>query len=89
MGAVEGERIIAMHQQLIQYLTPMLGQATAANLLTHYCNRMKISIDEITPGHLNDLADAMRPMLAVWLGTTGATQVAKEIAQMGKGATLR
>jgi len=78
-----------MHQELIQYLTPMLGQATAANLLTHYCSRMKISIDEITPGHLHDLADAMRPMLAVWLGTTGATQVAKEIVEMGKGAASR
>jgi hypothetical protein len=46
---------------------------------------MKISADQITLTHLPDLADAMRPMLAVWLGSTGATQVAKEIAQMGKG----
>lgn len=78
-----------MHRELIQYLTPMLGQTTAANLLTHYCNRMKISADQITSNDLPDLADAMRPMLAVWLGSTGATQVAKEIAQMGKEVASR
>jgi hypothetical protein len=78
-----------MHQQLMQYLTPILGQVTATNLLKHYCARMKISIEDLKPADLPDLAASMRPMLAVWLGSAGAARVSDEIAQLGSKAVPR
>jgi hypothetical protein len=78
-----------MHEQLMQYLTPMLGQATASNMLKHYRVRMKVSPDELRPGDLPDLASSMRPMLAVWLGSAGAARVADEIADLGRRTNLR
>jgi hypothetical protein len=78
-----------MQQQIVEYLKPMLGEATANNLLRHYCARLHMSVEEIKPSHLSDLASAMKPMLAVWLGTAGAARVAQEIALLGKGAGLR
>jgi len=71
-----------MHQKLLNYLTPMLGEATAANLLKHYCARMKVRVEQIDPRDLPVLADSMRPMLAVWLGSAGAARVAGQIAQL-------
>jgi hypothetical protein len=78
-----------LHKKIIDYLTPLLGEATANNLLRHYCVRMNMSAESITVSHLPELASAMRPMLAVWLGSTGAAQVADEIAQMERGAALK
>jgi hypothetical protein len=78
-----------MHREIVDYLTPMLGEATATNLVRHYCARMRMPIEEIRPHHLPDLADAMRPMLAVWLGTAGAARVAQELAQLAKGVSAR
>ena len=78
-----------MHQQIVNYLTPMLGEATATNLLRHYCVKMRMSVEEVTPQHLPDLASAMRPMLAVWLGSAGAMRVAGEIARLARGANTR
>jgi hypothetical protein len=75
-----------MHKEIIKYLTPMLGEATAANLVRHYCVKMRLSVDDLTPSQLPELADAMRPMLAVWLGSPGAARVAEEIAQLREGA---
>lgn len=75
-----------MHKEIIKYLTPMLGEATAANLLKHYCVKMSLSVEDIKPSQLPELADAMRPMLAVWLGSPGAARVAQEIAQLRRGA---
>jgi len=74
-----------MYQQIVQYLAPMLGEATATNLLRHYCARMQMQADSLSPEHLPALADSMRPMLAVWLGSNGAARVAEEIAQLGRG----
>jgi hypothetical protein len=74
-----------MHKRIVDYLTPLLGEATALNLVRHYCARMRMSVDDIGPGHMSDLATAMRPMLAVWLGSAGATRVAQELAQLGRG----
>lgn len=73
-----------MHRQLLDYLTPMLGATTAENLLKHYCGRMKMSAEEISAEQVPALADAMRPMLAVWLGSAGAIRVAQELAQLGE-----
>ena len=78
-----------MHQQIVQYLTPMLGEATANNLLKHYCARMRMPIEDIGPSHLSDLANAMKPMLAVWLGSAGATRLAQELAELGQGANKK
>jgi hypothetical protein len=77
-----------MHKQILDYLTPLLGEATAKNLLTHYCARMQMSVDDIQPHHMTDLAGAMRPMLAVWLGSAGATRVAGELSQLSRGASI-
>ena len=85
-GNTQMEKI---HQQIVDYLTPMLGEATANNLLRHYCARMRMPIEEIGPGHLSDLANAMKPMLAVWLGSAGAARLAQELAELGKGAKLK
>ena len=78
-----------MHKQIIDYLTPMLGQETASNLLKHYCTRMRLSVDDLEPAHLPELARTIRPMLAVWLGSGGAVHVADEIAQLGRGVNAR
>jgi len=78
-----------MHQQIVNYLTPMLGEATATNLLRHYCLKMRMSFEDVTPQHLPELANAMQPMLAVWLGSKGAIRVAEEIAQLARGASTR
>ena len=67
----------------------MLGEATANNLLKHFCARMSLSEDAISPAHLPDLARSMSPTLAVWLGSAGANQVVEEIAQMGEGVASR
>ena len=75
-----------MHERILGYLAPVLGEATAKNLLKHYCLKMHIAAEEITPGQVPELANAMRPMMAVWLGTAGALRAAEEIARMGKGA---
>jgi hypothetical protein len=75
-----------MHKQLIDYLTPLLGQETAANMLKHYCARMNLAFEDLQASHLPEIAVAMKPMLAVWLGSTGATQVAEEIAKLGRKA---
>lgn len=61
----------------------MLGQETASNLLKHYCARMNLPVDAIQIGHLPELADSMKPMLAVWLGSAGAARVSDEIAHLG------
>ncbi|MEW6209288.1 MAG: hypothetical protein AB1631_13030 [Acidobacteriota bacterium] len=74
-----------MHQQILNYLAPMLGAATAANLLRHYCVKMGISAEDIKQDQLPQLAEAMRPMLAVWLGSEGAMQVAQELRQLKTG----
>jgi hypothetical protein len=74
-----------MHERILAYLSPVLGEATARNLLQHYCIRMRISVEEITPALLPELASAMRPMMAVWLGSTGAMQASEEIEKLGKG----
>ncbi|MCI0489342.1 MAG: hypothetical protein L0229_22345 [Blastocatellia bacterium] len=78
-----------MYKKLLEYLTPMLGEATANNLLKHYCARLSLSEDSISPANLPDLARAMSPMLAVWLGSAGASQVAEEIAHIGEGVVSR
>ena len=75
-----------MQERILGYLSPVLGEATARNLLKHYCIKMHIALEEITPGQLTDLATAMRPMMAVWLGTAGALRASEEIARLGKGA---
>jgi hypothetical protein len=74
-----------MHERILGYLAPVLGEATARNLLKHYCIKMHIAVDDITPSQVPELANAMRPMMAVWLGTAGALRASEEIARMGKG----
>ena len=64
-----------MHEKILGYLAPVLGEATARNLLKHYCIQMHIPIDNIAPSRVPELASAMRPMMAVWLGTAGALLV--------------
>jgi glycerol-3-phosphate acyltransferase PlsY len=76
-----------MYEQIVEYLRPMLGDATATNLLRHYCARMRMSVDDLKAGHMSELADAMKPMLAVWLGSAGAARVSKELAQLGGETT--
>jgi hypothetical protein len=78
-----------MHKQIVTYLTPMLGEATASNLLRHYCLKMRLPVEDISSEHLPELANAMRPMLAVWLGSAGAMRVAEDIAQLARGAKAR
>jgi hypothetical protein len=78
-----------MHKKLMEYLTPMLGEVTAANMLKHYCARINLSAEGLQASHLPDLAVAMKPMLAVWLGSSGAAQVAEEIAQLGRRAQTK
>ncbi len=63
----------------------MLGEATAANLLRHYCLKMRMPVEDINRDQLPQLAEAMRPMLAVWLGSEGATRVAQELRQLETG----
>ena len=75
-----------MHEKILGYLAPVLGEATARNLLKHYCIQMHIAVEEIPPGRLPELANAMRPMMAIWLGTAGAMRASEEIARLGKGA---
>ena len=78
-----------MHEQIVNYLSPLLGEATAKNLLKHYCIKMKISLDDISAGRLPEIADAMRPMMAIWLGSAGALQASQEIAKLGKGVVIK
>jgi uncharacterized protein YukE len=78
-----------MHQTIVDYLTPMLGEATAQNMIRHYCIRMRMSAEDLTAQHLRELANSMRPMLAVWLGSAGAASVAEQIAQLAQGANSR
>jgi hypothetical protein len=78
-----------MHQTIVDYLTPILGEATAQNLIRHYCIRMRMSVEDVRAQHLGELADAMRPMLAVWLGSEGASRVSEEIAQLARGDNSR
>jgi hypothetical protein len=78
-----------VHKQIVDHLTPMVGESTASNMLRHYCARMQMTAEAITESHLPELADAMKPMLAVWLGSMGAARVAEEIARLGKGAIAR
>jgi hypothetical protein len=78
-----------LHEQIVSYLTPMLGEATASNLLKHYCAKMRLSVEDLAPQHLPDLATAMRPMLAVWLGSAGAMRVAENITQLARGTKAR
>ena len=75
-----------MHERILGYLAPVLGEATARNLLKHYCIQMRIPLEDITPSRVPELANAMRPMMAVWLGTAGALRASEEIARLGKGA---
>jgi hypothetical protein len=50
---------------------------------------MRMSVEDVMAQHLGELADAMRPMLAVWLGSEGATRVAEEIAELARGDNSR
>jgi hypothetical protein len=76
---------MTLHEKISGFLSPLLGEATTRNLLKHYCLKMQISPENITPNQVQELADAMRPMMAVWLGSAGALQAAQEIARLGKG----
>jgi hypothetical protein len=78
-----------MYEEIVKYLTPVLGDVTAANLVRHYCARMRLSADEIDPSNLQQLADGMRPMLAVWLGSAGAARMAEQLGQLRKGAAAK
>ena len=78
-----------VYKQILDYLTPILGEATATNLLKHFCARLSLNEDAIEPSHLPDLASAMCPMMAVWLGSSGADHVAEEIAHLGEGVVSR
>jgi hypothetical protein len=78
-----------MHREIVEYLKPMLGEATALNIVKHYCARMRLSPEDVNQSNLPQLANAMRPMLAVWLGSAGAARVADEIARMGRGSKLK
>lgn len=78
-----------MYEQIINYLSPLLGEATSKNLLKHYCIKMRISTEEISATILPQIADAMRPMMAVWLGSEGAMRASQEIIKLGKGAIIR
>jgi hypothetical protein len=78
-----------LYEKILSYLAPMLGEATANNLLKHYCIKMHISAEEITPNNLQELADAMRPMMAVWLGSAGALHASQEISKLGKGVIIQ
>ncbi len=73
-----------MDQEIIKCLAPMLGDTTARNLLTHYCAKLKIKAEEITAAHLPELSRAIKPMLAVWLGSAGAAQLAEQVARLGR-----
>jgi hypothetical protein len=83
------EQVLCMHEKILDYLSPVLGEATAKNLLKHYCIKMRISLEDITPGNVPELADAMRPMMAVWLGSAGALHASQELAQLGKGVLIK
>jgi hypothetical protein len=74
-----------MHEKILGYLAPVIGEATAKNLLKHYCIQMHMPFDDIAPSRVPELASAMRPMMAVWLGTAGARRASEEIARLGKG----
>lgn len=74
-----------MHERILGYLAPVLGEATARNLLKHYCIKMQMSVEDITPSQVPELAQAMRPMMAIWLGTAGALRASEEIASLSKG----
>ncbi|HWC77602.1 MAG TPA: hypothetical protein VG778_09070 [Blastocatellia bacterium] len=76
-----------MHQEIVKYLMPMLGEATATNLLRHYCARMRMAVEDLKPSDMPELAIAMKPMLAVWLGSAGAERVSHELEQLGRGAS--
>jgi hypothetical protein len=76
---------MTIYEKILAYLSPVLGEATARNLLKHYCIKIQISPENITPDILPELANAMRPMMAVWLGSVGALHAAQEIARLGKG----
>lgn len=78
-----------MYEQIVSYLSPLLGEATAKNLLKHYCIKMKISLDEISIQRLPEIADAMRPMMAVWLGSEGALNASQDIVRLGKGVFIK
>jgi hypothetical protein len=78
-----------MHKQIVDYLTPVLGEATASNMLRHYCAKMRMPAEDLTAGHLPEIAEAMKPMLAVWLGSAGAARVALEISQLGRGVAAK
>jgi hypothetical protein len=85
----EATQLSTVHKQIEEYLKPLLGETTAANLLRHYCSRMQMSVDAIELSHLPGLAEAMKPMLAVWLGSAGASRVAEELGQLGRGASAK
>ena len=74
-----------MHEKILGYLAPVLGEATAKNLLKHYCIQMQIPLEDIAPSQVPELATAMRPMMAIWLGTAGALRASEEIVRLGKG----
>ncbi|MBI3654673.1 MAG: hypothetical protein HY231_26880 [Acidobacteria bacterium] len=76
---------MTIHEKILEYLAPVLGEATAKNLLRHYCIKMHLSFEEITPKNLPELASAMRPMMAVWLGSSGAERASQEIANLAQG----
>jgi len=78
-----------VYRTLTEYLSPMLGESTAVNLLKHYCVKMKINVEDISAKDLPDLATSMKPMLAVWLGSAGAARVSEEIAHMGGKAAAK
>ena len=50
-----------MYEKILSYLSPVLGEATAKNLLKHYCLQMHLAVEEIPPGRVPELANAMRP----------------------------
>lgn len=74
---------MAIYEHIIRHLSPLLGEATAKNLLTHYCVKMRISIEDLSANNLPEVATAMRPMMAVWLGSEGASRASQEIANLG------
>ncbi len=78
-----------MYEQIVSYLSPLLGEATAKNLIKHYCIKMKISKDDISANTLPEIAAAMRPMMAVWLGSEGAMHASQEISRLSKGVFIK
>jgi len=71
-------------KKIINYLAPLLGQFTAANAVEVFSRQVGLDPKQLSEAEVAALADALKPMLRIFVGSEKTEQIAQEIIRLGE-----